>query len=179
MTDYQIRPIRASEWRAIRELRLTALQDEVAGIAFLDTYDEALVRPDEFWQQRAHGSSVDNPEPASRQWVAITEAGEWVGTTVALIERPGERGAIGAITASGGHLVGVYIHPDHRGNGLLGRLFETASTWLAEQGMTRIRLFVHTDNARAQAAYRRLGFETTGVSTATTAGEELEMVLRS
>jgi hypothetical protein len=34
---YTIRPVRAHEWREIRALRLDALLDEVAPIAFLDS----------------------------------------------------------------------------------------------------------------------------------------------
>ena len=43
---YTIRAVRAHEWREIRALRLAALQDEVAAIAFLDTWAlHSLLQP--------------------------------------------------------------------------------------------------------------------------------------
>ena len=48
--------------------------------------------------------------------------------------------------------------------------------WSSVQGIERVQLFVHEDNARAQAAYRRLGFARTGVIVAREQGNEVEMV---
>ncbi|MGZ4669083.1 MAG: hypothetical protein ACXVX3_11220, partial [Blastococcus sp.] len=76
MTQYDIRPVHAHEWREVKALRLLALSDEVAPMAFLDSYAEASTRPDEFWQDRARGSSVEaGPAAGARQSVAITEDG--------------------------------------------------------------------------------------------------------
>lgn len=60
--DYVIRPVRADEWCAARELRLAALRDPAAPLAYLETYEDALAQPDEFWRGRAeraaHGTTV-------------------------------------------------------------------------------------------------------------------------
>lgn len=50
--NYVIRPVRAEEWALAKELRLAALQDPVAPVAFLETYEQAVAQPDEFWQDR-------------------------------------------------------------------------------------------------------------------------------
>src|SRR4051794_16762229 len=45
--DYVIRAVRAGEWRLAKELRLAALQDPAAPVAFLETYEQALERSDD------------------------------------------------------------------------------------------------------------------------------------
>lgn len=50
-----VRPIRADEWPKAKELRLLALKDPAAPIAFLETYEQAATEPDSFWQERAKG----------------------------------------------------------------------------------------------------------------------------
>ncbi len=79
-----------------------------------------------------------------------------------------------------GHVVGVFVRPEHRGNGLIKTLFDAGVTWAWQQGAERIRLFVHADNTRAQGAYRKVGFAPSGVAVAFSKDEaesELEFVL--
>jgi ribosomal protein S18 acetylase RimI-like enzyme len=59
-------------------------------------------------------------------------------------------------------LAAVYVSPAHRGQGLLGQLVERCAGWARQRGMAVLRLEVHEDNARAQAAYAKLGFVETG-----------------
>ncbi|WP_104525649.1 GNAT family N-acetyltransferase [Blastococcus atacamensis] len=174
---YAVRPVRASEWREIRALRLAALTDEVAATAFVESYDAAAGRPDEFWQERAQAASVDaGPEAVARQFIAVADDGTWVGTAVALVEKAGEADFEGAVVEeSGGHLVGVYLHPGHRGAGVMDELFEAALEWLRELGLSRVRLYVHADNARAQRFYEKAGFRDTGGRFTGSIGPEIEM----
>jgi hypothetical protein len=65
-TRYTIRPARAHEWRESKALRLRALSDDAAPMAFVESHGEAAARPDDFWQGRAQSSSLDAgpvPEP--------------------------------------------------------------------------------------------------------------------
>ena len=174
---YTIRPVRAHEWREIRALRLEALRDEVAPIAFLDSYADAQTRSDEFWQGRAAGSSSDaGQEATARQFVAVDGSGEWVGNSVVLIEKPGEVDFEGkTIEEAGGHIVGVYLRPEHRGRGLLQELFEAALGWMRERGLPQARLYVHANNLRARRAYEKAGFQPTGNTFRSPAGDEIEM----
>jgi len=178
-TQYQVRPVRADEWNEIKALRLVALSDEVAPLAFLESHAEAAARPDAFWQERARASSVDaGPNAGARQFVAVTVDGTWVGTAVALVERAGDRDfADSIIETSGGHLVGVYLHPDHRGRGVLGDLVAAATGWLHDLGLDRVRLYCHEDNGRARRAYEKAGFAPTGARVTSVVGPEIEMAM--
>jgi GNAT superfamily N-acetyltransferase len=177
MTQYTIRPIRAHEWREVRDLRLTGLQDEAAPMAFVTSYEDEAAQPDSFWQDRARGSSIDAGATATaRQFVAISEDGAWVGTVVLLVEKAGDRDWEGSVIEhTGGHVVGVFVLPEHRGTGLLGDLLDAALEWAREIGLERVRLYAHRDNGRAQAAYRKTGFEATGVTMTGSIGPEIEM----
>ena len=178
-TDF-VRPILATEWRAVRDLRLAALQDEVAHLAFLETHADALARPESFWRERALGSSAEaGVEATARQFVAVEEAGHFVGTAVAVLERVGDADVFGQeITRPAAQLVGVYVKPSHRGRGLIEELTQACSTWIGERGVSTVRLFVHSGNRRARRVYERLGFTLTGVSVRAAQGCELEMEQR-
>ncbi|MFC3502027.1 GNAT family N-acetyltransferase [Micromonospora krabiensis] len=177
MTEYTIRPIRAHEWREIRALRLTALKDESAPLAFVESYEEAATQPDEFWQARAQGSSdAAGPQAGACQFVAVADNGMWVGTSVALIEKAGEQDFEGkTIERSGGHVVGVFLQPEHRGKGVIGSLLDASLDWLRQRKLTGVRLYVHADNIRARRAYEKAGFTATGESFHGSLGPEIEM----
>ncbi|MGW8565324.1 GNAT family N-acetyltransferase [Isoptericola sp. NPDC055881] len=169
-----VRRARAEEWRETRELRLAALRDPAAPVAFLETHDAAEARPDEFWQQRATTAATSDAVCA---FVAVDADGRWVGATTGLIEEPGATDVLGGpVEQRQVHLVGVFVRPEARGAGVLGRLFDGVQEWARGQGVERVRLCVHVDNARAQAAYRKLGFAPSGVRFTLEQGEELEMV---
>jgi ribosomal protein S18 acetylase RimI-like enzyme len=174
---YAVRPVRAHEWPEIKALRLAALSDAAAPIAFLQSYEVAAAWPDDFWRDRVRSSSVDAGADASgRQFVAVTDDGTWIGSALALVERGGDVDFTGtAVQESGGHVVGVYVAPQHRGRDVPARLLEAAADYLQKRGLTRMRLFVHVDNARARRAYEKAGFRDTGTRVPTHAGTEMEM----
>ncbi|CAM5710541.1 GNAT family N-acetyltransferase [Streptomyces griseomycini] len=180
--DYAIRPVRAEEWPAAKELRLTALRDPVAHLAFLESYEDAAGRPDSYWQERtARGAESAGDASGVRQFVAEAADGTWVGTVAVLIEEAGATDWAGfPVERRQGHLVGVYVAPGHRGSGLTGALFDAALEWAWGRGVERVRLIVHPQNARALGFYRKAGFVESGV-TVPLAGKpdehELEMVV--
>ncbi|MFJ3304360.1 GNAT family N-acetyltransferase [Streptomyces sp. NPDC086549] len=177
--DYVIRAIRPDEWPAVKQLRLDALQDPVAHIAFLETYEDASGRPDSFYRERATRSAEESG--GARQFIAEAPDGTWAGTATVVIEEAGTQDWAGLpVERKQGHLVGVFVKPEHRGTGLLKALFEGGLEWAWERGAERVRLLVHEDNARAQAAYRKAGFVPSGVTVVLSgdAGElELEFVV--
>lgn len=178
-SGYAVRPVRAHEWREARALRLAALSDEAAGVAFLTTLADASARPDEAWADQTRASSTDaGPDARSRQFVAVAEDGTWVGSAVALVERAGDTDVGGRpVAAPGGYVAAVYLDPAHRGRGVLADLLAATTGWLREQGLPRARLFVHTENPRARRAYEKAGFRATGVQVTAANGPELEMEL--
>ncbi|MCC2278555.1 GNAT family N-acetyltransferase [Streptomyces sp. ET3-23] len=163
--DHTIRSVRADEWRQARELRLEALQDPAAPIAFLDTYDQAVARPDSHWQERTAGNAAGKD---SIGFIAEGPDGAWVGSVTVLVELPGAEGLFGgSAPVPQAHIVGVYVRPEHRATGVSRALFEAALEWswaLTEPRVERVRLFVHEQNDRARAFYRKMGFEPTGLT---------------
>jgi RimJ/RimL family protein N-acetyltransferase len=164
--SHVIRAAQADEWAKVKELRLVALQDPAASVAFLETYEQAVARPDSFWQERAAGTSP-RFGLRSRQFVAEAPDGSWSGSVTLLLEGSGTTDFFGsAIAEPQGHLVGVFVRSQQRGSGLIGELIAGALDWgwsLEDPRLARVRLFVHEQNPRAQAAYRRIGFAPTGV----------------
>jgi RimJ/RimL family protein N-acetyltransferase len=173
--QYTIRAVRAEDWPRARELRLAALQDPVAAIAFLESHEQAVAQPDEFWQGRtataAEGRTV-------RQFIAEDGAGRWLGTVTVLVELAGVEDYFGHTPdVAQTHVVGVFVRPEARGTGLAQALFDAALGWswaLPEPHVERVRLYVHEDNARAQALYEKAGFKRSGVTVDAAAGREFE-----
>lgn len=172
MPDAHVRRVFGTDGDRLRTLRLEALSDPAAGIAFLETHDEAAARPRDFWDARAIGVALSG---SAAQFVA--EVGpSWVGTVTILIPEPGTPDYFGRVRHVGTALaVAVYVSPAHRGRGILDDLFESGSAWACDQGCGELVLDVHQDNARAQAAYVRLGFAPTGGTIDGPNGRELEM----
>ncbi|MER6091504.1 GNAT family N-acetyltransferase [Streptomyces bluensis] len=160
-----VRAIRAEEWQRVRESRLESLRDPVAELAFLETYEEAVAKPDSFWEKRAAGAAEGTRE--RQQFIAETADGEWVGTVVVLLEKAGALDVFGSVVErEQAHLVGVFVRPEYRGGavGVTGALFEAALAWAWGAGVDRVRLFVHERNTRAKAFYRKAGFVASGVT---------------
>lgn len=180
--DYDIRPVRADEWAKARDIRLAALQDPVAHLAFLETFERSVERPDAFWQDRTSAAAEG---VAVRQFIAKAPDGQWAGTVTVLVERPAGEVRFGeAAKTDQTHVVGVYVRPEARGVGVAEELFRAAVEWswsLSGPPVQRVRLYVHEDNGRAVAFYRRIGFlpsgDTVPVPGDSTAREiELEVV---
>lgn len=176
--SYVIRSIRADEWPAVKELRLAALQDPVAHLAFLETYEDALTRSDAFWQERAAGACEG--ADGAQQIIAARPDGVWVGTATVLVEEPGTTDWAGLpVERKQGHVVGVFVRPEERGSGLTDVLFDAALEWAWSRGAERVRLIVHEENGRAQRFYRRVGFVPSGttVPVGEQGARELEFVI--
>ncbi|GAA2650538.1 GNAT family N-acetyltransferase [Streptomyces vastus] len=179
--DPVIRSIRADEWPAVKELRLAGLQDPVAHLAFLETYQEAVAKPDSFWRERAAGAAEGVLE--RQQFVAVESGGRWVGSVVVLVEEAEAEGALGGVSeVRQGHLVGVFVRPEWRGRGVTERLFAYALEWAWEvAAVERVRLFVHERNSRAEGFYRKIGFVPSGESVPVPGdpgARELEFVMK-
>ncbi|WP_329196248.1 GNAT family N-acetyltransferase [Streptomyces sp. NBC_01435] len=163
--EHVMRVVRADEWPLVKELRLAALRDPAAPVAFLETYEQGAAYSDEFWRERALGGSEAGGGDV-RQFVAVAPDGRWDGGITVLIERPDAEVRFGeAVDVHQAHVVGVFVRPGARGAGLAEALFQAGMDWawsLAEPRIERVRLYVHEDNARAAAFYRRIGFVATG-----------------
>lgn len=190
---YTVRRVRAAEWQQVRALRLQALRDPAAPVAFIDDYAEAAARPDAFWQRRAtdaaqstavaqfvgvlggDGGAGAGPDAAAG---AVEQgAGRWVGSVSVLVQQAGERDDAGRpLRARRGLVVGVYVCPEHRGTGLIRLLLDAAAAWGREQGLPSLALGVHRNNPRARSAYAKAGFAPSGLEFTGPIGPELELV---
>ncbi|MEY9964582.1 ribosomal protein S18 acetylase RimI-like enzyme [Streptacidiphilus sp. MAP12-16] len=152
--SYRIDRVRAEDGERCRTLRLQMLQD--TPMAYLETYQDALDRPAEEWDSRA----ARNTKPGNTGYVAVDEStGAWVGAMHAYV--PGDDPEIA-------WLVGVWVHPDHRGGklGVTDRLLDAVVAWSrTEPAVSRMLLEVHESNTRAIAYYERRGFVRTGRTT--------------
>ena len=111
--------------------------------------------PDDAWAARYHYRGQDHLPPVARQ--VLTSARE---QSFVSIRDGGEVLAIARLSAVAGWagLTAVEVHPGHRRRGL-GRAITAMACRVAEQrGIPRVFLQVETDNAPAQALYKRLGF---------------------
>ncbi|POX41259.1 N-acetyltransferase [Streptomyces sp. Ru73] len=149
---YDIRPVKADQWRSLKELRLTALSDPAASLAFLTTYAQASAYPDERWQENARSSELGL---GAVTYVGVAPDGSWAGMVTVLLESPDQPKA---------QIVGLYVRPEHRRTGLAEELLLAAVARAMEgpAGAENVFLSVHEQNVRAQRLYEAQGFVRTG-----------------
>lgn len=154
-----IRRVRSDEGPRLRELRLEALADPVASIAFLETLEEALVRPESEWRERAERNATARDQAA---FVAVVDE-DLVGSVTVITRRAGEPDYFQRVpTVDTATLVGVYVSPRVRGRGAIDGLIRAATDWARAAGYLDLTLDVHERNVVAIASYRRAGFEIVG-----------------
>jgi len=172
MPDAPVRRVTPGDWRRIRALRLEALRDPMAQVAFLETVERAEARPDEEWRGRTAAHSEGG---ASAQFVA--EAGDsLIGAVTVIVRAAGEPDYFERIPAVDlPTVVGVYVSPAGRGAGVIDALLAAAAEWAAASGYHELTLDVHESNAPAIHAYQRAGFEVRS-EFVSESGRELGMV---
>jgi ribosomal protein S18 acetylase RimI-like enzyme len=147
-----IRRVRPEDWREYRALRLEMLED--TPLAYLETLESALTRPDSDWQ----GRTLRAARPGNTAYAAVDPAsGRWLGAMNAYVATDPTRVM----------LVSVYITPSARGRaaGVTDMLLDAVIAWARDRpGARALRLEVHEDNPRARAYYERRGFVLTGRS---------------
>lgn len=131
-----------SSWQVYREVRLAMLRG--APRAFWTTYDEAAARTDEQWRQLVAGSDT---------WLGV-RSGRPVGSVASV--SPPEQAADERV------LVGMWVDPAARGQGVGEALVRTVLEHAAAAGLRRVLLEVAHENAPARALYARMGFVPTG-----------------
>jgi GNAT superfamily N-acetyltransferase len=139
----EIRSTVADDWAQLRTVRLAALLDAPA--AFESTHvGESALGP-VTWRERAgaegHFLAFDGDQPVG------LAAGLWFDHLP-----PDER-----------HLVGMWVTPRVRGQGVAGRLTAAVATWARAVGAARLSLWVVVGNESARRVYLRCGFVATGI----------------
>ena len=160
--ELEVRRVVPDDWRAVRHLRLAALAETPT--AYCERWADAAALEDDAWRARAARGTDGGDSCQVMAW----DGARPVAT------------ATGFVQDGVAWLVAVHVAPDVRGRGLLEQLVERVVVWARAQQVPALHLEVHEDNARAAAAYRRLGFTESGRRRPyplDPAAEELEMVL--
>ncbi|MEY9850250.1 GNAT family N-acetyltransferase [Streptacidiphilus sp. MAP5-3] len=164
-TTFQVRRVTPGEWRELRALRLEALDD--APSAFSTTRAASLDLPDTAWQaQTVSGASARS----AALFVAVDPGGAWLGMAGAAPLPDVEDHA---------QVHGVYVTPAHRGpHGPAAELVAAAIDFARRHiAVGHLTLGVHEANVRAQAFYRRVGFEPTGLRVPYVLNPEEQLVI--
>ena len=166
------RRVRADEWQLVRSLRLESTADPDAGMAFLESNADVAARTDDFWRTRTADAAQSD---TVAQFVAEIGS-EAVGSLSVLVRATGEKDHLGRyIDDRRASVVGVWVRPDRRGTGAVDAMLGAAAEFVSAVGLRRMQLDVHRDNHRAQAAYRRFGFQPTGETFTGQIGPEIVM----
>jgi GNAT superfamily N-acetyltransferase len=138
-----IRALNAEDWQAVRDVRLRSLAD--APEAFTSTSDRELAYDESKWRDLA----------VTGRWFVADDDG-LVGVAVGVDGWSGDRNRR--------ELVGMWVAPTHRGQGIAGQLLATVKAWAASEGATTLTLGVREGNKRALAAYTSMGMLLSGHS---------------
>lgn len=132
----QVKKLQVNDWKKLREIRLTALQDSVS--SFMSNYE----------CESEYGDDA---------WIAEFERGHWW-----VLQDQGESaaGLIGATAHEGRwYLEYLWVTPDLRRRGLAGDLTQHAISHLTTQeGAPGVSLWVLEGNHAAYSLYRQMGF---------------------
>jgi ribosomal protein S18 acetylase RimI-like enzyme len=142
---YEIRPMRASEATAWREMRLEALQAHPT--AFMDSYEEAVARPLADLEARFAA-------PGPNVTLGVFADGALMGTAGFVVDTQLK-------ARHKGMMVGVYLRPALRGTGAADALI-AALIAHARQHVEVLRAVVNPANEPARKLYFRHGFSTYG-----------------
>jgi GNAT superfamily N-acetyltransferase len=142
---FEVRRMRADEWRALRAMRLEALEN--SPLSYGTTHGREILRVDAEWRERAAAGAAGEHEVA----IAALAGGRWVGMARGYLEPPIA------------HLIAVYVTPAWRRQGIAEALSRAVATWARERGASAILLSVSDWNDGARRVYEAIGFVPNGV----------------
>ena len=157
----RVRPVRADEWKDLRDVRLRALAD--APMAFGSTLAETIVLPDPFWRDWADG---EHRGPA---FVADDGSSVFLGLVGA---RPDDESPVIPATSVSKKmppladvlLTSMWVDPACRRRGIAHDLIAAVVSWSRTRGAPGVRLMVTETNHEARRLYEACGFSLTGVT---------------
>jgi ribosomal protein S18 acetylase RimI-like enzyme len=143
----EIRPLKAADAAAFREIRLQAISDSPSAV--WPTYDEEA------------GRTIAETEARIQRTESQVVFGAFLD--MKLVGIAGLRREPLAQVRHKAVLWGVFVSPDQRRTGLARTLFSRLLAFAREEGVLQIQLCVNAENVRARNLYRSLGFESFGV----------------
>ncbi|MBP7804910.1 MAG: GNAT family N-acetyltransferase [Candidatus Pacebacteria bacterium] len=143
--DYIIHIATKDEWKALKDIWLEALQNDPA--AYGSSYEEESALTDEEWKSKFDGST---------KYVAKI-GDEYIGVLGATFEK---RKNMEHVVM----LVGFYVKPNYRGQGIGRALVKEALRDLHENPkIIKVRLGVNLEQESAIKLYESLGFANVGM----------------
>ncbi|MEQ7007184.1 GNAT family N-acetyltransferase [Actinopolymorpha sp. B17G11] len=156
--DVIIRRLLPDEWRALREIRLTALRE--APSAYGATYEQTAALPDREWQRWLERDSARSAMFGARFGADRPGTDRTlVGLCGGWVDQAAESGEDSAASVD---LVFMWVSPSARRRGLGVALVEEVLAWARTQGAERVHLRVTDGNVPAERLYARCGFVRTG-----------------
>ena len=144
-----VRRIQQGEFPLYRSIRLESLLDSPS--AFSANYEEALNRTEESWR-----SQCDSLALAADKCSFIAFDGDAAIGISSLYKTSSSEGDI--------ELMQVWVSPAYRGQGVAGQIFKALEMWAKEHGFVNLFLRSKSDNAIANAYYKKIGFVIKDVS---------------
>lgn len=138
-----IRRLGPDDWTLLRALRLDALVD--APSAFGSSVEREQAFTEDEWRHRLRPDGYPT---------FVWEADGDVGGMVVAAADPGDTDLL--------HLVGMWVHPAQRRDGVGGALVGAVLESAEQQGRSLVRLHVTEGNGAAERLYERHGFTRTG-----------------
>jgi ribosomal protein S18 acetylase RimI-like enzyme len=138
-----VRRIQAGEIDLYKQIRLASLLD--APYAFETSYDSAVQRRHETWQERAE-SGAQGTDGAT----FFAFSGELPIGMAALFRSKNQTEL--------GELMQVWVRPDYRGTNVAWELMDAIFNWAEENNFRRIIAGVTKVNSRALKFYTKYGF---------------------
>jgi ribosomal protein S18 acetylase RimI-like enzyme len=138
-----IRRLKIGEHELFKKIRLKSLQD--APYAFSSTYESALRRSKESWQEQADKSAQGSDRATFIAFSGVEPIG------IAALYRLEDRAEVGK-------LLQVWVAPEHRGTDIAWGLMDAIFEWAGENNFRTILSRVRTGNTRAQSFYIKYGF---------------------
>ena len=130
--------------------------------AFAQTSHEVQGEPEAYWQQLAANLRL----PHHEFFIACVNA-EPAGIAY---------GRLDAADREVAHVGSMWVSPIARGEGIGKQLLERVMSWAAEQGATRIKLWVTEGNSPATKLYESSGFVPTGATALLRADSSLQII---
>ena len=133
-----------NRWRSYRRLRLEALRKDPS--AFGSSYEEEKKLPEEVWRKRI------------KTVLFAMEKDKPLGMVSYVFSDRIKRRHVASI-------YGVYVKPEHRGEGIGGGLLEAALSEIRKnRGIIKVQLSVNPELRHAVRMYSKAGFLVTGKS---------------
>jgi GNAT superfamily N-acetyltransferase len=137
-----LRTVDPSYWELLRDVRLRSLKESPE--AFTSTHEREAAFDEATWRDRAASGhsfvAMDGVQPVG----VATGVEGWSGD-------PAKR-----------ELVGMWVDPSHRGQGLATILVARVAAWALSDGAEILTLGVIEGNARARRSYLKMGLLPTG-----------------